>query len=98
IMPVRLNGKKLIEKLRWMNEPVTFESLVESFSLKGKSSEDLQRIKGKLRNLLNAAVRLGFVKEYNDHYFTSSHVDEVAELIESEMESEDELSSEDDES
>lgn len=84
-MDSKINGKKLITLMKSINEPATFETLVKGFNFKSIRGEALREAKRKVRNLLSAAVRLGFVKEYNGHYFTSTHVDEMFEFMEPEF-------------
>ncbi|KAH8315319.1 hypothetical protein KR074_007811, partial [Drosophila pseudoananassae] len=85
-MESKITGKQLIMVLQSINEPVTFETLVKAFNFKVKSGKAFQESTKRLRNVLNASIRLGFVKEYNKHYFTSTHVDEMAEFMEEEFE------------
>ncbi|EDV39386.1 uncharacterized protein Dana_GF24519 [Drosophila ananassae] len=84
-MDSKINGKKLITLMKSINEPATFETLVKGFNFRSIRGEALREAKHKVRNLLSAAVRLGFVKEYNGHYFTSTHVDEMFEFMEPEF-------------
>ncbi|KAH8259399.1 hypothetical protein KR026_003668, partial [Drosophila bipectinata] len=88
-MESKINGKQLIMKMQSINEPVTFETLVKAFNFKPKSGKVFQESTQRLRNVLSASIRLGFVKEYNKHYFTSTHMDEMTEFMEEEFEKDD---------
>lgn len=82
--PLDLGIKQLVQCLRRVNEPISIDRLLHITNVTRKNP---MKFKKQIRTLLNMAVRLGFVKKCNNHYYSSTHVQDVMCVLGGEVDS-----------
>lgn len=90
-----ISEKELIELVKSIREPTNLDNLMKSSKVLQLGPADKLKAKELLVGLLGAAVRLGFIHEYKEHYCDASHADDMIALMGSDSQSDlDEASSE----
>ncbi|XP_064551564.1 uncharacterized protein LOC135437529 [Drosophila montana] len=76
--PLNIVIKQLVQCLKRCNEPVSVDGLLRFSNITVK---DPHAFKKKLRVLLGIAVRLGLVQEYNNHFYATTHAEDILPLL-----------------
>lgn len=82
--PLDLGIKQLVQCLRRINEPISIDRLLDVANITRRNP---MKFKNQITQLLKMAVRLGFVKKYMNHYFCSTHAQDVMYALDGEVES-----------
>lgn len=76
--PLNIVLKQLVKCLRNVNEPISIDNLL---LLSGPPNEGTANVKRKVKTLLDLAVGLGYVIRCNNHYFASTHAEDVLPFL-----------------
>lgn len=72
--------KQLVKCLKSLNVPVTIDQLLQACNL---NIEGISQLKEQLASIMEMGIKLGYIKRCNDHYFASTHVDDVLIMLDS---------------
>ncbi|KAH8418727.1 hypothetical protein KR222_005872, partial [Zaprionus bogoriensis] len=76
--PLNIIIKQLVQCLRKINEPISVNELLQVSKVTARKPNELRQ---RMKMLLDVAVSFGFVKKCNNHYFASTHAEDVVPLL-----------------